>query len=174
MQMRKLVTLLGKCRRNLGDCASANAWWCTLKGRVFGAGSDVPPLCSPGGVLISDPAGKAELLSAWFDFKQSETLLSCGCLVILEGILQSSMAFRARKVERHLLDLDPNGGVDQSGCFPMVFRKTASVFASTVSRLFHRLLRCGKYPLEWRIADVIPKVPYQRFSATIGRFRLPV
>ena len=38
----------------------------TLKGHVFGAESDISPLCSPGGVLISDPAGKAELLSAWF------------------------------------------------------------------------------------------------------------
>ena len=53
------------CRRNLDDCASANAWWCTLKSHVFGAESDIPPLCSPGGALVSDPAGKAELLSMW-------------------------------------------------------------------------------------------------------------
>ena len=59
------------CRRNLDDCASANAWWRTLKGHVFGAESDIPPLCSPGGALVSDPAGKAELLSTWFDSKQS-------------------------------------------------------------------------------------------------------
>ena len=50
------------CRRNLDDCASANAWWRTLKGHVFGAESDILPLCSPGGVLVSDPAVKAELL----------------------------------------------------------------------------------------------------------------
>ena len=46
------------CRRNLDDCASANAWWRTLKGHVFGAESDIPPLCSTGGALISDPAGE--------------------------------------------------------------------------------------------------------------------
>ena len=40
------------CRRNLDDCASANAWWHTLKGHVFGAESDIPPLCSPGGALF--------------------------------------------------------------------------------------------------------------------------
>ena len=58
----------------------------TLKGHVFGAESDVPPLCSPGVVLISDPAAKAELLSAWFDSKQSRdiTLLSCRRPVILD------------------------------------------------------------------------------------------
>ena len=48
------------CRRNLDDCASANAWWHTLKGHVFGTESEIPPLCSPGGALVSDPAGKAE------------------------------------------------------------------------------------------------------------------
>ena len=58
------------CPRNLDDCASANAWWRTLKGHVFGAEPDIPPLCSPGGALVSDPAGKAELLSTWFDSKQ--------------------------------------------------------------------------------------------------------
>ena len=60
-----------------------------------------------------------------------------------------------------LLDLDPNGGVDPSGCFPMFFQRTASVLAPKLSRLFRRLLRCGELPLEWRIADVtpIPKTP---------------
>ena len=48
-------------RRILDDCAkcaSANAWWRTLKGRVFGAEYDILPLCSPGGALVSDPAGR--------------------------------------------------------------------------------------------------------------------
>ena len=59
------------CRRNLDDCA----WWRTLKSHVFGAESDIPPLCSPGGALVSDPAGKAELLSTWFDSKQSRDIV---------------------------------------------------------------------------------------------------
>ena len=40
------------CRQNLDDCASANAWWHTQKGHVFGAESDIPPLCSSGGALV--------------------------------------------------------------------------------------------------------------------------
>ena len=51
------------CRQTLDDCASANAWRHTLKGHGFGAESDVPPLCSPGGALYSDLMVKAELLS---------------------------------------------------------------------------------------------------------------
>ena len=36
---------------------------------MFGAESDLLPLCSPGGTLVSDSLGKAELLSAWFNSK---------------------------------------------------------------------------------------------------------
>ena len=116
---------------------------------MFGAESDIPPLCSLSGEPVSDPAGKAELLSAWFDSKQLrdivELLQTCHrrpafCVI----------AFRAREVERYLLDLDPNGGVDSSGCFPMFFQKTASVLARK-TELFRRLLHCGEFPLEWRL-----------------------
>ena len=63
------------CRRNLDDCASANAWWRIIKGHVFGAESDIPPFCSPGDALVSDAAGRAELLSTWFDSKQSRDIV---------------------------------------------------------------------------------------------------
>ena len=44
---------------------------------MFGAESDIPSLCSPGGALVSDPAGKAELLSRGLTASSHETLLSC-------------------------------------------------------------------------------------------------
>ena len=138
-------------------------------GRVFGAESDIPPLCSPGCAFVSDPAGKAELLSMWFDSKQSRDIVelpqTCHPRPAFCGI-----AFRAREVERHLLDLDPNGGVDTSGCFPMFFRKTASVLAPKLSCLFHRLLRGGEFPLEWRIADLTP-IPKGLLSALVCNYR---
>ena len=80
------------------------------------------------------------------------------------------IAFRAREVERHLLDLDPNGGVDPSGCFPLFFRKTASVLAPKLSCLFRRLLRGGEFLLEWRIADVTP-IPKGPLSALVCNYR---
>ena len=110
---------------------------------MFGAESDIPPLCSPSGALVSDPAGKAELLSTWFDSKQSRDIVelprACHSRPAFCGI-----AFRAREVERHLLDLDPNGGVDPSGCFTIFFHKTSSVLAPKLSWIFRRLLRCGE------------------------------
>ena len=107
------------CRRNLDDCASANALGHTLKGHVFCVESDIPPICSPDGALVSDPTGKAELLSAWFDSKQSRDIVElpqtshprpafCG------------IAFRAREVE---WPLDPNGGVDPSWLPYVFFRR---------------------------------------------------
>ena len=157
------------CRRNLHDFASANAWWRTLMGHVFGAESDIPPLCSPGGAFVSDLAGKAELLSTWFDSKQSRDIVelpqTCHPRPAFCGI-----AFRAREVELHLLDLDPNGGLYPYGCFPMFFRKTASVLAPKLSCLFRRLLRGGEFPLEWRIADVTP-IPKGPLSALVCNYR---
>ena len=136
---------------------------------MFGAESDIPPLCSPGVALVSDPAGKAELLSTWFDSKQLRDIVelpqTCHPRTAFCGI-----AFRAHEVERHLLDLDPNGGVDPSGCFPMFFRKTASVLAPKLSCLFRRLLRGGEFPLEWRIADVTP-IPKGPLSALVCNYR---
>ena len=54
-----------------------------LKDHLIGAELDIPPLCSPGDEFISVPAGKAELLSAWFDSKQSR-INSCRRPVILD------------------------------------------------------------------------------------------
>ena len=141
----------------------------TLKGHVFGAESDIPPLCLSGAALVSDPAGKAELLSAWFDSKQSrdvELPQTCHRRPTFCGI-----AFRVREVERHLLDLDLNGSVDPSSCFSMFIWKTASVLAPKLICLFRSLLRCGEFLLEWRIADVTPilKGP---LSALVCNYRL--
>ena len=136
---------------------------------MFGAESDIPPLSSPGGALVSDPAGKAELLSTWFDSKQSRDIVELPQTYHPRPAF-CSIVFRAREVERHLFDLDPNGGVDPSGCCRMFFRETASVLAPKLSCLFRRLLRCGEFPLEWRIADVTP-IPKGPLSALVCNYR---
>ena len=48
-------------------------WWSTLKSALFGLSSDssVPPLIGAGGGLVCESVGKADLLSAHFDGKQS-------------------------------------------------------------------------------------------------------
>ena len=48
-------------------------WWSTLKSAVFGSSSDssLPPLIGVGGGLVCESVGKADMLSAHFDGKQS-------------------------------------------------------------------------------------------------------
>ena len=50
---------------------SPHKWWSTLKSAVFGTSSSLPPLVSEGGGLVCEYVGKADLLSYYFDSKQS-------------------------------------------------------------------------------------------------------
>ena len=60
-----------------------------------------------------------------------------------------------------LLDLDPYGGTDPLGLFPLLFKRTADVMAPHLSVVFRRLVRLGSFPACWRQANVtpIPKGP---------------
>ena len=60
-----------------------------------------------------------------------------------------------------LLDLDPYGGTDPLGMFPLFLKRTADVIAPRLSVVFRRLVRLGSFPACWRQANVtpIPKVP---------------
>ena len=92
-------------------------WWSTLKSAVFGSSSSLPPLVSEGDGLVCESVGKANLLSYHFDSKQSreaDLLLTCHPSPSL-----TTFAFRSTEVRRLLLDLDPHGGTDPLGMFPL-------------------------------------------------------
>ena len=58
---------------------------------------------------------------------------------------------------RHLLlDLDPYGGTDPLGMFPLFLKRTADVMAPRLSVVFRRLVRLGSFPACWRQANVTP------------------
>ena len=105
--------------------------------------------------LVSDPAGKGELLSAWIDSKQSRDIVElpqiwhrrptfCGIATDLVRLSSTCWILIRIVVWTRL---------PASLCF---FQRTASVLAPKLSRLFRRLLRCGEFPPEWWIADVTP------------------
>ena len=73
-----------------------------------------------------------------------------------------------------MLDLDPYGGTDQLGIFPL-FRKRTDVMATRLAVVFQWLVRLGSFPACWIQANVteIPKGPpsssvanYQRIFIT--------
>ena len=64
-------------------------------------------------------------------------------------------------MRRLLLDLDPYGGTDPLGMFPLFLNKTADAMAPHLSVVFRRFVRLGSFPACWRQANItsIPKGP---------------
>jgi hypothetical protein len=98
------------------NAENSHKWWSTLKSAVFGSDSSLPPLISTGGGLVSDPGGKAALLAAHFDNKQSRQPVNLPPTVDLYPSLTTFALGRERS--RGLpTDLDPYCGTDSLGMF---------------------------------------------------------
>ena len=102
----------------LVNVQSPHKWWSTLKSAVFGTSSSLPPLVNKGGGLVCGSVGKADLLSNHFDSKQSREAVDLP-LTCHPSLSLTTFAFRLRDVRRLLLDLDPYGGTDPLGMFPL-------------------------------------------------------
>ena len=88
----------------------------------------MPPLVSEGGGLVCESVGKADLLSNHFDSKQSREAVALP-LTCHPSPSLTTFAFRSSEVRRLLLDLDPYGGTDSLGMFPLFLKRTADVMA---------------------------------------------
>ena len=97
----------------LMNVQSPHKCWSTLKSAVFGSSSSLPPLVS-------------DLLSDHFDSKQSREAVHLP-LTYHPSPSLTTFAFRSREVRRLLLDLDPYGGTDPLGMFPLFLKRTADV-----------------------------------------------
>ena len=69
-----------------------------------------------------------------------------------------------------MLDLDPYGGTDPLGMFPLFLKRTADVIAPCLSVMFRRLVRLGSFPPCWRQANVTP-IPKGPPSSSVANFR---
>ena len=133
----------------LMNIQSPYKWWSTLKSALFGSSSSLPPLVSEGGGLVCESAGKADLLSDHFDSKQSREAVDLP-LTCHPFKSFTTFAFWSSEVRRLLLDLDPYGGTDPLGMFPLFLMRTADIMASRLSVVFRRLVRLGSFPACWR------------------------
>ena len=99
----------------------------------------MPPLVNEGGGLVCEFVGKADLLSNHFDSKQSSEAVDLPLTSHLCPSL-TTFAFGSREVRHLLLDLDPYGGTDPLGMFPLFLKRTADgmahVFVSCFGGLF--------------------------------------
>ena len=69
-----------------------------------------------------------------------------------------------------LLDLDPYGGTDPLGMFPLFLKRTADVMAPRLSVVFRRFVRLGSFPACWRQANVTP-IPKGPPSFSVANYR---
>ena len=107
---------------------SPHKCWSTLKSAKFGASSTLPLLVSEGGGLVCESVGKADQLSDYFDSKQSREAVHLP-LTCHPSPSLTTFAFRSSEVRRLLLDMDPYGGTDPLGMFPLFIKRTADVMA---------------------------------------------
>lgn len=145
-----------RVERRLRETEDPHGWWRTLKESLFGMQQSVPPLLNAGtGVLVSDPARKAEVLMGAFESKQSDRVLdlppTCYPLPTLRGV-----AFRSGRVKDLLSKLDSYGGSDSLGFFPLFFKEVANFLAPKLSKVFRILLKRGSFPKCWREANITP------------------
>ena len=148
---------------------SPHKWWSTLKSAVFGSSSSLPPLVSEGGGLMCESVGKANLLSDHFDSKQSREAVDLP-LTCHPSPSLTTFAFRSSELRRPLLDLDPYGGTDPLGMFPLFLKRTADVTAPRLSVVFRRLVRLSSFPACWRHANVTP-IPKGPLSHSVANYR---
>ena len=138
----------------------------TLKSAVFGTSSSLPPLVNEDGELVFESVGKADLLSNHFDSKQFREAVDLP-LTCHRSPSLTIFAFRSREVRHLLLNLDPYGGTDPLGMFPLFLKRTADVMAPRLSVVFRRLVRMGSFPPCRRQANVTPirKIPPSSYVA---------
>ena len=79
----------------------------------------MPPLVSAGG-LECESVGKVDLLSDHFDSKQSRETVDLPLTCPSPSL--ATFAFRSSEVRHLLLDLDPYGGTDPLGMFPLFLK----------------------------------------------------
>ena len=101
--------------------------WFTLTSAVFSSSSSLPPLVSEGGGVVCESVGKADLLSDHFDSKQSREAVDLP-LTYHPSLSLTTFAFRSSDMRRLLLDLDPYGGTDPLGMFPLFLKTTADLW----------------------------------------------
>ena len=125
---------------------------------MYGTISSLPPLVNEGGGLVRESVGKTDLLSDNFDSKQSRVAADLP-LTCHPSPSLTTFAFRSREVRRLLLDLDPYGGTDPLGMFPLFLKRTdvmAPVLVKCFDGLFAWVVSClaGDRPMSPQIRKV--------------------
>ena len=106
-------------------------------------------------ICLLDAGSPGSLLICWVTCHPSPSLIT--------------FAFRSSEVKRLLLDLDPYGGTDPLGTFPLFLKRMADVLAQRLSVVFRRFLCLGSFPACWKQANVTP-IPKGPSSSSVDNY----
>ena len=95
------------------------------------------------------------LLSDHFDSKLSREVVDLP-ITCHPSPSFTTFEFRSSEVRRLLLDLDPYGGTDLLGMFPLFLTRTADVIAPRLSVVFWRLVLLGSFQACWKQGNFTP------------------
>ena len=83
---------------------------------------------------MCESVGKADLISDHFDSKQSREAVDLP-LICHPSPSLTTFEFRSSEVRRLLLDLDPYGGTDPLGMFPLFLRELLMLWLPVLVRV---------------------------------------
>ena len=117
---------------------------------------------------MCESVGKADLLADHFYSKQSREAVDLP-LTCHPSPSLTTFAFRSSEVRRLLLDLNPYGGTDQLGMFPL-FKICCCYGPPPYSVVFRRRVRLGSFSACWRQANVTP-IPKGPPPSSVAKYR---
>ena len=150
------------------NAPNSRKWWSTVQTEVFDARSSLPPLSDIKGKLVCSAIKKASVFSAFVDAKQCrggfQQPHSCG-----PSQVRCSVALQPSSIYSLLLDLDPYGGKDPDGMFPIFYKQVVRELAPKLAVVFRHLVKGGIFTAYWRVADVV-SVPKGSASSDVGDY----
>ena len=149
------------------NAESPHQWWCTLKsaGHEFVTAT----ACSWRwwiGVRVD-----WQSWSALGSFRWQAVKGVCWSIAHLPSVSETYLfCLQVEWGQASLVSLDPYGGSDPLGMFPLFLERTADVLAARHSAVFRRFVRLGRFPACWRQANVTP-IPKGPSSSSVANYR---
>ena len=145
------------CRRMFDDSFANNRrqFWKYIKAKRRDS-SGISPLLVDGSI-ISDPQGKAAVLSD--QFRSVFTLEDTSNVPNLDGNTfapMSAISISSRGIQAQLDNLDPNKAQGPDKIAPFVLKNCAAEIAPMLEIIFNQSLNTGVLPSDWLTANICP------------------
>ena len=145
------------CRRMFDDSFANNRrqFWKYIKAKHRDS-SGISPLLVDGSI-ISDPQGKAAVLSD--QFRSVFTLEDTSNVPNLDGNTfapMSAISISSRGIQAQLDNLDPNKAQGPDKIAPFVLKNCAAEVAPMLEIIFNQSLNTGVLPSDWLTANICP------------------